>query len=205
MILWTDRFIHLNMEYSLGLIPDLFTSSILFSAAGLALKFLFWLISFFFFAIYLLTVLNSSVLAHSLIILGTPLSLMLSLEVVCHLDCLCSDVTLWSLFLSLHMHRTEADVCVFPYCSPFYSFKTGFSLNLELTLLLDCLASKLWDPLPSALESGTYSAMAFYLCAAHFRALSSFPFCNSDKLPCQKARTIMKKEQAFKMTLKKSK
>lgn len=37
------------MEYSLGLIPDLFTSSILFSAAGLALKFLFWLISFFFF------------------------------------------------------------------------------------------------------------------------------------------------------------
>lgn len=81
------------MEYSLGLIPDLFTSSILFSAAGLALKFLFWLISFFF-AIYLLTVLNSSVLAHSLIILGTPLSLMLSLEVVCHLDCLCSDVTL---------------------------------------------------------------------------------------------------------------
>lgn len=72
-----------------------------------------------------------------LIILGTTLSLMLSLEVVCHLDCLCSDVTVWSLFLSLHMYRPEAGVCVFPYCSPFCSFETGFSLNLEAPTLLD--------------------------------------------------------------------
>lgn len=102
LIWWIDRFIHLNVEYSLGLISDLFTSSILFSAAGLALK-IFLLIDFF--LCYLFVDSFEQFSPRPLIILGTTLSLKLSLEVVCHLDCLCSDVTVWSLFLSLHMYR----------------------------------------------------------------------------------------------------
>lgn len=98
----------------------------------------------------------------------------------------------------------EVDVCVFPYCSAFYSFKTGFSLNLELTLLLDWFASKLWDSLLYALELGTCSVMPFYLCAAYFRVLFSFPFCNSDKLPCQKQQQLWKRSKHLKWTWKRA-
>lgn len=201
LIWWTDRFIPLNVEYSLGLISDLFTSSILFSAAGLALKFFFWSISFF--AIYLLTVLNNSVRGHWLFrvlfcLWCSPWKWFVTL-IAC--------VQMWprDLFFSAFTRTGRRLVSGFPYCSPSYSFETGFSLNLELTLLLDCLASTLWDPLLPALELGECSVIPFYLCAVYFRALFSFPFCNSDKLPCQKETTIMKKEQAFKMNLKKNK
>lgn len=81
-----------------------------------------------------------------LIILGTTLSLMLSLEVVCHLDCLCSDVTVWSFFLRLHMYRPEAGVC-FPLLLSILFFWDWVFTESGSSHFARPVASTLWDPL----------------------------------------------------------